>query len=57
MVNKKYRHYKGGLYQVISKATMESSGEEMVVYFSLQNYKHWIRPVVEFEAKFALEIE
>lgn len=27
-----YRHFKGGLYQIVCTATMESTGEELIIY-------------------------
>ena len=39
-----YRHFKGGYYVVHSLATVESTGEEVVIYQSLQDGKVWTRP-------------
>lgn len=40
-----YRHYKGGLYEVISPyVTHTETGETMVVYRSLDDGKVWARP-------------
>lgn len=47
-----YQHYKGGLYGIVCHAYLESTDEEMVVYFSIDNSKHWIRPLKEFNEKF-----
>lgn len=43
-----YRHFKGGYYIVHSLAHIEQTGEEVVVYQSLQDGEVWIRPVSEF---------
>lgn len=47
-----YTHYKGSVYMVICQAEMESTKEKVVVYFSLNNYKHYARPLEEFKSKF-----
>lgn len=44
-----YRHFKGGYYIVHSLATVESTGEEVVVYQSLQDGKMWTRPASVFQ--------
>ena len=44
-----YRHFKGGYYIVHSLAHSEKTGEELVVYQSLQDGMIWIRPVSEFQ--------
>ena len=43
-----YRHFKGGYYVVKSLATIESTGEEVVIYQSLQDSRVWVRPVSVF---------
>lgn len=43
-----YRHFKGGYYIVQSVAHIESTGEEVVVYQSLQDGNTWVRPVSVF---------
>lgn len=43
-----YRHFKGGYYVVQSLATIESTGEEVVIYQSLQDSKVWVRPISVF---------
>ena len=50
----KYRHYKGGLYEVLMTGLAETGHQEMVVYKSLEaNDEYpagsvWIRPLTEF---------
>lgn len=43
-----YRHFKGGYYIVQSLATIESTGEEVVIYQSLQDSRVWVRPLSVF---------
>ena len=51
----RYRHYKGGEYEVIATGLMESSHEPVVVYRSLGQSGEfpagtvWVRPVAELE--------
>ncbi len=50
-----YKHYKGGLYRIISTALLENNLEEMVIYESLADSKdlprgtRFVRPRSEFE--------
>ncbi len=44
-----YRHYKGGLYQVLALARHSETREPMVVYQALYGeYGHWVRPASMF---------
>ncbi|MCS4533679.1 DUF1653 domain-containing protein [Neisseria montereyensis] len=44
-----YRHYKGGLYEVIGTARHSETEEEMVVYRALYGeYGLWVRPLSIF---------
>ncbi len=43
----KYRHFKGGEYEVVAIARHSESGEEMVVYRALYGEGElWVRPLV-----------
>ena len=44
----KYRHFKGGLYEVIGMAKHSENGEEMVVYRNDGDGKVWVRPKMMF---------
>ncbi len=52
-----YRHFKGGIYEVVDIALHSETLEEMVVYKSVETGKYWVRPAsmwnetVEFEGK------
>lgn len=43
-----YRHYKGGLYEVLSIATHSESQEALVIYRSLSVGQVWARPCSMF---------
>lgn len=43
-----YRHFKGGYYIVQSVATVEATGEQVVIYQSLQDGRVWTRPITSF---------
>lgn len=44
-----YRHFRGGYYIVHSVASVESTGEPVVVYQSLQDGRVWTRPLSSFQ--------
>ena len=47
-----YRHFKGGMYKVIAIAKHTETGEEMVVYRSLDDERQlWVRPLAMFKEK------
>ena len=43
-IGKKYRHYKGNLYEVIAIAKHSESLEDMIIYKSLKDSATWARP-------------
>ncbi|MFL6707116.1 MAG: DUF1653 domain-containing protein [Massilia sp.] len=43
----RYRHYKGGLYELVCMATLESDLSEMVVYRAADG-SIWTRPATVF---------
>ena len=46
----RYRHYKGGEYQVIGTARHSETDEELVVYRCLyDNDSLWVRPLAMFQ--------
>lgn len=44
-VGEYYRHYKGGLYKIISLAVHSETLEEMVVYYNVDHKSTWVRPL------------
>lgn len=52
----RYRHYKGGEYQVTGLATHSETGETMVVYRCLYgDYGWWVRPLAMFTETVTVE--
>ena len=46
----RYRHYKGGLYEVLGVAQHSETEEELVVYRPLYgDHGLWVRPVTMFQ--------
>lgn len=46
VVKGKYRHFKGGEYEVLHVARHSETGEEMVVYRALYGEQEiWVRPI------------
>ena len=46
----RYRHFKGGEYEVFGVATHSETGEKMVVYRTLYGERGlWVRPLTMFE--------
>lgn len=46
----KYRHYKGGAYEVIGTARHSETGEPLVVYRCLYDDNSlWVRPLAMFQ--------
>ena len=45
----KYRHFKGGEYEVLGLATHSETGEQLVVYRALYGERGlWVRPLAMF---------
>ena len=40
-----YRHYKGGIYQVVDIARHSETLEKLVIYKSVENGEYWARPL------------
>ena len=46
----RYRHFKGGEYEVYGVATHSETGEQLVVYRTLYGERGlWVRPLTMFE--------
>jgi hypothetical protein len=43
-----YRHFKGGLYEVLHLATLESNLNSVIVYRQLHSGRVWVRPMIEW---------
>ncbi len=44
-----YRHFKGGLYDLLGVATHTETGEELAVYRSIETGRLFVRPAAMFE--------
>ena len=44
----KYRHYKGGNYELVSEARLESDPEVVMIVYKGEDGLIWIRPRIEF---------
>lgn len=52
----RYRHYKGGLYEVLYVATHSETEEPMVVYRPLYGERgYWVRPLAMFTETVTVE--
>ena len=49
IVGKKYRHYKGDLYNVLNIAVHTETEEVLVIYQGVKSSKIWARPKAMFE--------
>jgi hypothetical protein len=43
-----YRHYKGGLYEIVATGFLEATEQPCVIYRSLKNNSIWVRTVENF---------
>ena len=43
-IGRKYKHFKGNLYQIIGFAKHSETEEDMIIYQSLRNDTTWVRP-------------
>ena len=43
-VGRKYRHYKGNLYEIIALAKHSETLEDVIVYRAVADGKTWVRP-------------
>jgi len=47
-----YRHYKGGMYEIMGVCRHSETEEEMVVYKHLDgDYSWWVRPIAMFTGR------
>jgi hypothetical protein len=44
LVGRKYRHYKGNLYEIIALAKHSETLEDMIIYRAVADGKTWARP-------------
>lgn len=48
-----YRHYKGGLYELVTEAQHSETFERMIVYKNIRTGDVWARPAVMFHSEVA----
>lgn len=44
----KYRHYKGGIYELICEARLESDPDVIMIIYKSEDDLFWTRPKYEF---------
>jgi hypothetical protein len=44
----KYRHYKGGIYEVVCEARLESDPNVIMIVYKAEDGQIWTRPRAEF---------
>jgi hypothetical protein len=55
-INSIYKHFKGGLYKVVTIATHVETSDRLVIYYDLSNEeKIWARPEKDFLSKVVFE--
>lgn len=50
-----YKHFKGGIYELIGVANHSETMEEMVVYKSVENNRLWVRPFSMWDEEVVFE--
>ncbi len=50
-MGEQYKHFKGGLYELICEATDSETQSDLVVYKSLNDGRVWVRPKKMFFEK------
>ena len=50
-IGKKYKHYKGNIYEIITFTKHTETMEDLVIYKSVSDGKIWARPLVMFSEK------
>lgn len=59
----KYRHYKGGMYELVCEARLESDPDVIMIIYRAQDGATWARPRevffewIEFEGKLVKRFE
>jgi len=43
-MKEQYKHFKGGLYEIVCKAIDSETQDDLIVYKSLKDGKVWVRP-------------
>ena len=56
LAGQKYKHYKGGTYEVITLCTHTENSEKLVIYKSLNFGSIYARPLEEFMSKIKKEL-
>ena len=46
----KYRHYKGGIYEIICEARLESDPNVIMIIYKSMDGQTWVRPQNDFFA-------
>lgn len=49
-----WTHYKGGVYQIVTLAVHENTGEPLIVYRSLKYGTIWVRTVTNWNEQVAI---
>jgi hypothetical protein len=46
---RRYRHYKGGVYEIVTEARLEATEELVFVYRNVETGDVWVRPRADFD--------